>query len=153
MTAIKKRIARFNRLEVDTGPEGAPNFVIVKGLSKIEMPLSETEVDVSDFDSEGWDASLTTHRGWSINVEGFDGFTGPNEAQVDDPGQLQLKTKGQQTGPDAYVNVRFYRTDNNKGFTGRVTVNWGGAGGGVKDAEPFKATLKGDGVLSAYTAP
>ncbi len=152
MTApIKKRIARFNRLRVNIGTEDVPNMVLVKGLNKIEMPLSETEVDVSDFDSGGWDGSLTTHRGWQLNVEGFDGYTGPNNAQVDDPGQLKLKTLGLLTGPDAYVTVQFYREDNNKGYSGRVTVNWGGAGGGVKDAEPFKCTLKGDGQLSPFT--
>lgn len=151
MSGISKRISRFNRLEVNLGTEEVTNFVVVKGLSKIEMPISETEVDVSDFDSEGWDSSLTTHRGWQVNVEGFDGFTGPSSAQVDDPGQLKLKTLGLETGPEAYVLVRYYRTDNNKGYSGRVTVNWAGPGGAVKDAEPFKCTLKGDGELSPYT--
>lgn len=153
MTApIKKRIARFNRLEVDTGGEAGPeNFIVVKGLSKIEMPITQTEVDVSDFDSEGWDDSLTTHRGWSINIEGFDGFTGPTSAQVDDPGQAYLKALGLETGPEAYANVRVFRTDNDKGYEGRVSVNWGGIGADLKAAEPFKCTLKGSGVLTPYT--
>ncbi len=150
-TPVKKRIARFNRLRVNIGTEDVPNFVLVKGLSKCEMPLSQTEVDTSDFDSGGWDSTTTTHRGWVVNAEGFDGFTGPSDAQVDDPGQAHLKAKGQLTGPDAYTQVQFYRDDTNKGFTGRVTVNWGGAGGEVKGMEPFKAELKGDGQLSPFT--
>ena len=52
-TPVKKRIARFNRLKVNIGSEEAPNYVVVKGLSKIEMPISQTEVDTSDFDSDG----------------------------------------------------------------------------------------------------
>lgn len=150
---IKKRIARFNRLEVNVGTELAPNYIPVKGLKKIEMPITETEVDVSDFDSGGWDDSLTTHRGWSVNVEGFDGYTGPDGAQVDDPGQAHLKAKGLLTGPEAYTDIRMYRTDNDKGYSGRVTVNYGGPGGDVKGEEPFKATLKGSGQLSPYTNP
>lgn len=150
-TPIKKRIARFNRLKVNIGSEETPNYVIVKGLSKIEMPISQTEHDTSDFDSGGWDSTTTTHRGWVVNAEGFDGFTGPANAQVDDPGQAFLKAKGLQTGPDAYAQVRFYRDDTGKGYEGRVTVNWGGAGGEVKGMEPFKCELKGDGLLSPYT--
>lgn len=151
MPPIKKRIARFNRLEVNTGTEEAPNFIVVKALKKIELPITETEVDVSDFDSEGWDDSLTTHRGWSVNIEGFDGYTGPDNTQIDDPGQAHLKAKGLLTGPEAYTQIRMYRTDNNKGYTGRVTVNYGGPGGDVKVEEPFKATLKGSGKLEPYT--
>lgn len=148
---IKKRISRFNRLMVNIGTEDVPNYVLVKGLSKIELPISETEVDVSDFDSAGWDDNLTTHRGWQVNVEGFDGYTGPNDAQIDDPGQAHLKAKGKLTGPDTYTQVRFYRADTNKGYSGRVSVNYGGPGGAVKDAEPFKCTLKGSGELADYT--
>jgi hypothetical protein len=151
MTAIKKRIARFNRILVNIGSEDVPNYTLVKGLSKIEMPFSETEVDVSDFDSGGWDDSLTTHRGWTVNLEGFDGYTGPDSAQIDDPGQAFLKAKGLLSGPEAYTQVQFYRADNNKGYQGRVSVNYAGPGGGVKDAEPFKCTLKGSGQLSAFT--
>ncbi len=151
MTAIKKRISRFNRLLVNVGSEDVPNYVLAKGLTKIELPISATEVDVSDFDGAGWDDSLTTHRGWSVNVEGFDGYTGPDSAQIDDPGQAHLKAKGLLTGPEAYTQVRFYRADTLKGYEGRVTVNYDGPGGGVKDAEPFKCTLKGSGQLSAYT--
>lgn len=152
MTApIKKRPVRFNRLEVNTGTDAVPVWTLVKGLSKIELPVTAEEVDVSDFDSDGWSDSLTTFRGWSVNVEGFDGFTGPNDTQIDDPGQLALKTKGLLTGPDAYADIRMYRTDNNKGYSGRVSVNWSGIGGDLKGVEPFKCALTGSGALSAYT--
>ena len=151
MSGIKKRIARFNRLLVNVGSEDVPSYVVVKGLSKIEMPITQTEVDVSDFDSGGWDDSATTHRGWSVNIEGFDGYTGPDNAQIDDPGQAHLKAKGLLTGPEAYTQVRMYRTDTNKGYEGRVTVNWNGIGADLKAAEPFKCALKGSGQLSPFT--
>lgn len=149
--ATNKRLARFNRIEVDTGPDGAPNWVIVKSLDNLSLTVEATEVDVTDFDSEGWDDSLTTHRKWSIACAGTSAHTGPHTAQVDDPGQAFLVTKGLMTGSEAYANVRFYRTDNNKGYTGRVTVNWGGAGAGPKDKEPFSANLTGAGKLDQYT--
>lgn len=148
---VSKQIARFNRLRVNLGTVEAPNMVLVKGLSKIEMPISATEVDTTDFDSGGWDSTTTTHRNWVVNAEGFSGFTGPANAQVRDPGQAHLRAKGQLTGPDAYTHVQFYRTDTNEGFEGRVTVNWGGMGGEVKGVEPFKVELKGDGQLTSFT--
>lgn len=150
-TPLKKRAVRFNRLEVNTGTEATPAWTVVRGLSRIELPITAEEVDVSDFDSEGWSDSLTTFRSWSVNVEGFDGFTGPGETPVDDPGQLALKNKGLLTGYDAYADVRMYRTDNQKGYSGRVSVNWSGAGGELKGVEPFNCTLTGAGALSAFT--
>lgn len=152
MTApIKKRIARFKRLQVNTGSGEAPNWVLVRGLNKIGLSIEPNEVDSSDFDSEGWDGSSTTHRKWSVSVEGFEGYTGDDDAQVDDPGQAFLKTKGLLTGPEAYVEVRMYRTDNNKGYTGRATANWNGTDEDVKALTPFTCPLSGDGPLTPYT--
>ncbi|MBP2331222.1 hypothetical protein JOF56_011607 [Kibdelosporangium banguiense] len=148
---IKKRLTRFNRIQVNTGTEEAPNWVLVRGLSTIELSIEPNEVDTSDFDSEGWDGSVTTHRKWSLSLQGQDGYTGPDNAQIDDPGQAHLKTKGLLTGPEAYTFVRFYRIDNNQGYTGRVTSNYSGTGGEVKSVSPFTCPLTGDGQLSAYT--
>jgi hypothetical protein len=150
-TPLKKRISRYNRLEVNTGSPETPNWVLVRGLNKIGLKIDANEVDVSDFDSEGWDDSLTTHRKWSVDVAGFDGYTGPDNAQIDDPGQAFLKTKGLLTGPDAYVDIRMYRTDTNKGRTGRVVANWNGTDEDVKGVTPFTCPLSGSGPLTAFT--
>lgn len=151
MSTTKKRSARFNVVAVNIGSEDVPNFVVVKALDTAKFTVSETEVDVSDFDSEGWDDSLTTHRGWTVEAEGTSGYTGPESAQVDDPGQAHLVAKGLLSGPEAYTQVRFYRSDTLKGYVGRVTVNWGGMGDGVKAREPFKCSMKGSGKPVPYT--
>lgn len=151
MAGLKKRLSNKWRIEVDTGPDGSPSYVLVKALTKLELSIDANEVDVSDFDSEGWDDKLTTFRSWALSIEGWDGYTGPDNAQVDDPGQAFLKTKGLLTGPEAYVNVRLYRVDNLKGYQGRATSNYSGAGGEVKGAEGFKCPLSGSGALTAYT--
>jgi hypothetical protein len=150
-TPLKKRISRYNRLEVNTGTDEAPNWVLVRGLNKIALKIDANEVDVSDFDSEGWDDSMTTHRAWSLEVTGFDGYTGPDSSQVDDPGQAFLKTKGVLTGPEAYVSIRTYRADNNKGRQGRVVANWNGTDEDVKGVTPFTCPLTGSGPLTEYT--
>lgn len=150
-TPLKKKLSRLWVFEVDTGPEGAPSYTRVNGLTGATLTISPTEVDVSDFDSEGWSDNLTTFRAWALALTGWDGYTGPDNAPVDDPGQTALKTKGLLTGPEAYANVRFYRSDTGKGFEGRVTVNYNGAGGEVKAAEPFNCNLTGSGVCSAVT--
>lgn len=148
---LKKRLVRFNRLEVNTGTDTTPVWTKVRGLSKIELSIDATEVDVSDFDSGGWDDSLTTHRAWSVMAEGFAGYTGADTTPVEDPGQAALRAKGLVSGPGSYADVRMYRSIDGAGYTGRVIVNWSGVGGEVKGVEPFNCPLKGSGLLSPVT--
>lgn len=148
---IFKRLSRLWRIEVNTGTTEVPTWARVKGLTELGLGIDKTEVDTTDFDSDGWEDNDTTFRKWSVKIEGFDGFTGPVSAQVDDPGQAHLKAKGLLTGPDAKVDIRLYRTDNNKGYAGRATSNWAGAGGQVKAMEPFNCDLAGSGLLSPFT--
>lgn len=150
-TPLKKRAVRFQRLEVNTGTEAAPVWTPVRGLTSIPLEITPTEEDTSDFDSEGWADSLTTFRAWTLNVEGFEGFTGEDATPVEDPGQEALRTAGLATGSDAYVQVRMYRTDNNKGYEGRGSANWTGKGGTVKGVEPFRCNITGSGTLSPVT--
>lgn len=153
MSQVLKRLSRKWKIEVNTGTDITPVWAPIKGLTKLELAIDANEVDTTDFDSDGWEDSDTTFRKWSVNVEGFDGFTGPVDAQVDDPGQAFVKAKGLLTGPDAKVTARLYRTDTGKGYSGLATANWSGAGGEVKGMEPFKSTLKGSGLLSPITVP
>lgn len=148
---LKKLPVRFQRLEMNTGSEESPTWTRVRGLTTIELTIEPNEVDVSDFDSEGWSDSLTTFRSWALNVQGYEGYTGPDNAPVEDPGQAALKARGLATGAGAYADVRFYRTDNNKGYTGRVSANWSGTGGEVKGVSPFNCPMTGSGELSPYT--
>ncbi|MEA5367712.1 hypothetical protein VA596_49835 [Amycolatopsis sp., V23-08] len=151
MASIFKRLSRLWTCEVNTGTDVSPTWVKVKGLTKLGLTIDANEVDTTDFDSEGWEDNDTTFRKWALSIEGFDGFTGPVNAQVDDPGQAWLKAKGLLTGPDAKVSVRIYRTDNSKGYSGLATSNWKGAGGEVKNMEPFNCDLTGSGLLSPFT--
>lgn len=150
-TPLKKKLSRLWVFEVDTGPEGAPSWTRVNGLTSATLTISPTEVDVSDFDSEGWQDNLTTFRSWALALAGWDGYTGPDNAPVDDPGQTFLKAAGLLTGAAAYANIQFYRSDTGKGYTGRVTVNYGGAGGEVKAAEAMSFNLTGSGACTALT--
>lgn len=149
--ALKKRLSRLWVLEVNTGDDVTPAWTRVNGLTSATLSVEPNEVDVSDFDSEGWSDNLTTFRSWSLALAGFDGYTGADNAPVDDPGQVALKAKGLLTGSEAYAGVRFYRSDTGKGYTGRSTANWTGAGGEVKGAEPFNCNMTGSGELSPVT--
>ena len=151
MTVLKKRLSRKWAFEVDTGAEGAPTYTRVNGLTSATLSIDPNEVDVSDFDSDGWQDNLTTFRSFALALQGWDGYTGADNAPVDDPGQAALKAKGLLTGSEAYANVRFYRTDTLKGYSGRVTVNYSGAGGEVKGAEPLNVNCTGSGALTAIT--
>lgn len=151
-TVLKKKLSRLWVFEVDTGPDGGPaSWTRVNGMTSATLTIDATEVDVSDFDSDGWEDSLTTFRKFSLSLQGFDGYTGDDGSPVDDPGQVALKTKGLLTGSEAYATVQFYRSDTGKGYTGRVSVNYKGAGGEVKAAEAFNCDLTGAGKLTALT--
>jgi len=145
---IKKKLSRLWRLQVNTATEESPTWTMVKGLSSLGLSIDATEVDVTDTDSDGWEDSLTTMRKAAIAASGWDGYTGPDNAPVDDPGQAFLKAKGLLTGGEAYVLVRLYRTDTGAGYTGRYTANYTGAGGDVKAAEPFVCNFTGAGPLT-----
>lgn len=150
-TPVKKRAEIKRRLEVNTGTDETPVWTPVKGLNSITLNIDGEVVDVSDYDSGGWQDNLTTFHNWGITVEGFEGFTGTNAAPVEDPGQEALRAKGLLLGDEAYATVRLYRLDTLKGYTGRVTVNWKGLGGGVKAASPFNCDLQGSGALTTVT--
>jgi hypothetical protein len=148
---LKKKLSRLWRLEVDTGPDGSPTWTMVKGLNNLSLTIDQTEVDTTDLDADGWEDSLTTMRKSGITAAGFDGYSGPDNAPVDDPGQAFLKAKGLLTGAEAYVQTRLYRTDTLEGYIGRFTANYGGAGGEVKGAEPFSCAFTGAGPLLTVT--
>lgn len=151
MAPLKKRAVRFKKLEINTGTTSSPVWTPVRGLNKIEMPLNHTEVDTSDFDSDGHSDSLTTFLSWQIDFEGFEGFTDDTGSPVEDPGQEEIRSKALVTGSDAYAEVRMYRTDNGKGYEGRASVKWNGTGGDLKGVEPFNGSLTGAGTLSQIT--
>jgi hypothetical protein len=151
-TPLKKRLSRLWVFEVDTGSDpDTPTWTRVNGLTSATLSFNPNEVDVTDFDSDGWTDSLTTARSYALALAGWDGYTGADNAPVDDPGQAALKAKGLLTGAEAYAKIRFYRTDTSKGYTGRVSVNYTGAGGEVKAAEPFNANLTGAGACAPVT--
>lgn len=152
MTApLLKRAVRFKTLEINTGDTTTPVWTTVRGLTTVQLTIEPNEVDVSDFDSEGWADSLTTFRNWTVNVEGWEGYTDDSGSPVEDPGQEAVRTRGLSTGSAAYAQIRLYRTDNTKGYEGRVSVNFSGTGGEVKGVEPFNCTMTGSGLLSPVT--
>jgi hypothetical protein len=144
-TVLKKRLSRMWVFEVNTGSEETPSYTRVNGLNSAIMTLAVTEVDVSDNDSEGWMDNLAAARAWALALQGWDGYTGPNNAQVEDPGQAALRAKGLLTGPEAYADIRFYRSDTLKGFSGRVTPNLAQLGGATNAAEAFNVNCNGSG--------
>lgn len=152
-TPLTKRLSNNWVVEVNTGDDVTPVWTRVNGMNKVALTIDGNAVDVTDFDSAGWEGSLTTTRKWTLAVEGFDGYTGPDNAPVADPGQAALKSRGLLTGAAAQIGVRFYRPDStNSGYSGRATCNYKSAGGGAKDVEPFSCELAGDGALAAITA-
>jgi hypothetical protein len=153
MAQLKKLLSNVWAVEVNTGTEGSPTWTRVNGLNKAELTVDGNSVDVTDFDSAGWEDSLTTTRKWTINLEAFRGYTGPDNAKVMDPGQEHLRARGLMVGSAAYTGLRFYRTDlpGANGYSGTATVNFKSLGGDVKGVEPVSVELAGSGALTPIT--
>ena len=150
--SVKKRLSRKWRLEVDTGT-GSPTWTPVSGRSKLELTIEGITTDTTDFDSDGWSDEMVTGRKWSLACEAWDGYTGPDAAPVEDPGQAALKAKGLLIGTEAQATIRIYRSDTMKGYTGVANVSYKGAGGEVQGVEKASFDFSGSGSLTPVTVP
>ncbi|WP_460407418.1 phage tail tube protein, partial [Actinophytocola sediminis] len=79
-TVLKKKLSNKWVFEINTGTEDSPVWTRVNGLTSATLAVSPNEVEVSDFDSNGWQDNITTFRSWSIALAGWDGYTGPDNA-------------------------------------------------------------------------
>lgn len=153
MAELRKIPLKGWKLEVNTGTEATPVYTQVKGIRSPELVIAPNEVDTTTLDSDGWGSSMTTLRNWTINIQGFEGFTGPADTPVRDPGQVALKAKGKLIGYDAEAQIRFWRENPDEGYEGTAKIDWSGTGGEVTGVTPFNVTLKGQGALADYTPP
>lgn len=149
---VYKELSRHWELSVNTGTEATPVWTPVKALNSIALGVDPNEVDVTDFEGDGWDGKIVTHRSWSIMAAGFRAYTKTGAVRTPDPGQEVCVAAGFATGEDAQVQVQIERDDNGRGYRGFANVSNRNIGGSPKDVEPLNLEFGGDGVLTPYTA-
>ena len=74
--------------KIFVGPESGPADTKVAEMSRWTLNLDVNDVDVTNFDTEGWVERITTFKDWTASCEG--------NVVIDDDGQMDLI--------DAYVS-------------------------------------------------
>lgn len=116
-----------------------PVWVGIFGVNSFTPNLTYTEQPDDDFDSDGWDSSQTTGRGWNI----ASGLRRKRYAGAYDTGQEFLRRAAEQA---KQVHVRWFdRTHGPEAYEGYGSPKWEPQGGGRADLETVNATVTGNG--------
>jgi hypothetical protein len=131
-----------------------PEWVTIKGLSKVDPGVSESTEDDSDIDSDGWGSEVVTQRKWKLDLEGFRKRDAEIEDFTADPGQELLRAAGDLVGVGGTLDIQYYRKDGDPAaYRGFVSVSYSPTGGDVKGLQGFKAGLMGNGKRAVITNP
>ena len=137
--ALVKILARHLLVELNTGTDAVPVYTKVGGLETLEFAAEKTDVDDTDFDSDGEAEHKVVQRARKITLDGFyleDPTTGDR-----DPGQEALIALGDAIGYDSTKGLRMTTPGGNT-TTYKVSAKVDGPGGGGKNANSsFKAEL------------
>jgi hypothetical protein len=107
--AVRRFLARYIKVEVNTGTVATPTWTEVKGLINIDHSPSTERADTTGFDSAGRSEHLVAQRGDSFTLGGrklIDPDTGAG-----DPGQEELEEAGRAFGSSAERQLRFTLKD------------------------------------------
>ncbi|MET7333272.1 hypothetical protein [Nonomuraea sp. NPDC005650] len=152
--ALESMLASAWALEVNTGTEGAPNWVAVKGLTSFKESIESSMEDDSDFDSDGWGSDQVTQRKWKLECEAKRKKQTGSPTFIPDPGQQFVLNAGNLVGVGSNVQIRYFRRDGDEqAWSGYVSVEYKGGGGEVKVLEPFSFILHGQGERTPITNP
>lgn len=137
--AKKKILARHLSPELNTGTVALPVWTPIGGLNSLTFDTEKTDVDDTDFDSDGWAEHKVVQRAKSITAEGFyleDPDTGDRDA-----GQEALDALGDAVGYDSTKPFRITTPGGNV-IVYEVSARTNApAGGGLNDNSGFTAEL------------
>ena len=120
-------------------------FATVSGLNEITYSEDSSDIDLTDFDGEGWGSTMPGTRKGTLTVAGFrlaDSVTG-----VRDEGQYEIERSARQRGfASRRVYRLFWKTDPTQYLQFNGYAKNGEFGGGLDTATPWAATIGMDGV-------
>ena len=130
----KKVLARGWTFEIKSGSV----YVEIKGINSFDPAPDSSDVDTTDFDSNGWNESMIAGRGLKLTLEGF--YLEDTGDGSRDPGQSATETLAALIGPSSVGNFRMTSPGGRvKTFDATAVVTSGG--GGNNDAAAWKAEL------------
>lgn len=139
--------------QVNTGTEATPTWVFVNGLTNFEPTYKPKLEDDSDITSDGWESQAVTGNAHSIALEGL--IKGENATGfVPDPGMTFLVEASKQTGSNAHIHGRYWRTDElTEAVEAHYAVDCSLKGGKPTELQKFGGTLTGRGKPKDITKP
>ena len=142
--AVNEYLARDFKFSVAV-PATTPTYIVVKGVSKWGLMEGEAkEVDVTDFDDNGWESQLIASRKAGVTIEGND-LRDPTDGAMD-PGQALIKAAARKMGVAGTLLLKIEPKNEDGGslagsIIGTVNVKPSATGGGNDDKMPFSYDL------------
>jgi predicted secreted protein len=125
-----------------TGEKGAIKIgtVEVARMESWKLSIKANEVDVTSFDSDGWEETAITTKGFEVSMDGiFD--------KSDTTGQKAIMT-AMSTGVDVALELFILKTATDADFEGKVKITGLDIDTSVKDKVKLSLKCKGNGALT-----
>lgn len=145
-----KIIARDYKFEINTGTDAAPVWTNIGGINSFSFEPSKNDVDMTDFDSQGFGETQVSSRSYSMTLDGI-----RKEDVTDgtrDPGQDAVETLGEGIGSASLGSIRFYHKLSMKGKQFTASANVTGPGGGNDDPAGWSVEFTVSGPVTNITA-
>lgn len=141
-------------VQVNTGTTQAPVWTFINGLTNFEPKFDPKLEDDSDISSNGWESQAVAGNAFSVDFEGLVKGADAGSTFTADPGMQRLVAASQETGSDAHVHVRYWRTDElDEAFEFRAAVKASLKGGKPNELQKFSGNLTGRGKPTAIEKP
>lgn len=141
-------------VQVNTGTTQAPVWTFINGLTNFEPKFDPKLEDDSDITSDGWESQAVAGNAFSIDFEGLVKGVDEGSTFTADPGMQFLVAASQETGSDAHVHLRYWRTDElDEAFELHAAVKASLKGGKPNELQKFSGNLTGRGKPKSITKP
>lgn len=145
-------LARRYRLELNTGTDTTPTWILVPGVQEFAPKVEPTQQKSTTYDDEGWADSTVTELTWSIETK-LAHRCHPTTG-VFNAAQERLRLASENFGSASRVHVRYYdREGRDEAYEGRALVTWEPDGGAADDLDTIKVTLTGKGKRTKIANP
>jgi hypothetical protein len=140
---ITKVLARGWKLEIEVDPDGTgvqpAVWTPIKGLTSFGFSNGNSEVDTTDFESEGSEEHMIASRNKNMSLEGH--YLEDKVTKDRDAGQEAVEALAELIGPESLGKFRLTSPAGTvTSFT--ASANVGEIGGGNNDSTKWSAALK-----------
>lgn len=150
--AVRKYMARNHKFYINTATDNdyaSGTWVTISGINTFSLGLESSDVNVDDFDSDGWGSDFPVTRKLTVGLEGF--MLVDEETGARDSGQLMADSASLLFGQSAFrwAKVEAVKSNDRSQPIGHVIFlgAWKptDGGGGMEDAAPFGMEVMSQG--------